>query len=100
MDEHNAAHLVVVDGDRPGRGDLDAPRMLVERGVGLLATTGPHGAIVAHACYVPDSPESGEARAAAGNYARLCGTTRLAHSPRARSLLACSPTIPVRPHRT
>jgi len=32
-----------------------AARVLLERGVGLLATTGPAGAIVAHACYVPEA---------------------------------------------
>lgn len=33
---------------------------LVERGVGLLATAGPDGAIVAHACYVPETPDRAE----------------------------------------
>ena len=37
-----------------------AARVLLERGVGLLATTGPAGAIVAHACYVPAAPGRAE----------------------------------------
>ncbi|MEA2154305.1 MAG: hypothetical protein QOE11_445 [Solirubrobacteraceae bacterium] len=37
-----------------------AARGLVERGIGLLATAGPDGAIVAHACYVPEAPGRAE----------------------------------------
>ena len=37
-----------------------AAQTLVDRGVGLLATAGPEGSIVAHACYVPDAPASAE----------------------------------------
>jgi acyl-CoA synthetase (NDP forming)/GNAT superfamily N-acetyltransferase len=44
-------------------GGVDADRiarMLLDNGVGLLAVAGPEGAIVAHACYVPDAPGSAE----------------------------------------
>lgn len=37
-----------------------AARALIERGIGLLATAGPDGAIIAHACYVPEAPGSAE----------------------------------------
>jgi acyl-CoA synthetase (NDP forming)/GNAT superfamily N-acetyltransferase len=37
-----------------------AARRLVEHGVGLVATAGPQGEIVAHACYVPDAPDEAE----------------------------------------
>ena len=44
-------------------GGVDAERMarmLVDSGVGLLATAGAEGEIVAHACYVPDAPGRAE----------------------------------------
>jgi acyl-CoA synthetase (NDP forming)/GNAT superfamily N-acetyltransferase len=44
-----------------------AARTLIEHGVGLLATSGPDGAIVAHACYVPDAPGSAEIAFAVGD---------------------------------
>jgi acyl-CoA synthetase (NDP forming)/GNAT superfamily N-acetyltransferase len=51
-------------------GSVDAHRMtelLLGRGVGLVATTGPRGAIVAHACYVPDGPGRAEVAFAVGD---------------------------------
>ncbi|MEA2221798.1 MAG: hypothetical protein QOH83_174, partial [Solirubrobacteraceae bacterium] len=44
-----------------------AARALLEHGVGLLATAGPGGAIVAHACYVAETPERAEVAFAVGD---------------------------------
>ncbi|MGH2941630.1 MAG: GNAT family N-acetyltransferase [Solirubrobacteraceae bacterium] len=44
-----------------------AARALVESGVGLLATAGPGGAIVAHACYVPEAADRAEVAFAVGD---------------------------------
>jgi len=44
-------------------GGVDADRAahrLVEHGIGLIATSGPQAEIVAHACYVPDTPDQAE----------------------------------------
>ncbi|MFP5362990.1 MAG: GNAT family N-acetyltransferase [Thermoleophilia bacterium] len=49
-----------VDADRAARG-------LIERGVGLLATAGPQGAIVAHACYVVEGRAQAEVAFAVGD---------------------------------
>jgi acyl-CoA synthetase (NDP forming)/GNAT superfamily N-acetyltransferase len=43
-----------------------AARALLEHGVGLLATAGPGGEIVAHACYVAETPDRAEVAFAVG----------------------------------
>lgn len=51
-------------------GGVDAERAaqaLVEHGVGLLATAGPEGEIVAHACYVVEQPGQAEVAFAVGD---------------------------------
>ncbi len=51
-------------------GGVDAGRAahaLLQHGVGLLATAGPGGAIVAHACYVAETPDRAEVAFAVGD---------------------------------